>query len=69
MPIEYDEKYVEQVKKQAFKTAFRFHQEARDEGDFVKYERAAYYYELAGEWAKAEHCQAVARTLKNEQTA
>ena len=52
----------------ALDEAFRFHQEAKQEGDFVKYERAAYYYRVAGEFTKAEACTMAAERLKNEQT-
>ena len=64
MATQYDERATELIMKQASKTAFRLHHEAQDTGDPNKYEQAAMYYEIAGEWDKADACHMAADTLR-----
>ena len=52
------------VREQSLKTADRLHREAQDEGDPVKYEQAAFYYEAVGNEYQANVCRMAADILR-----
>jgi hypothetical protein len=52
------------VREQSLKTANRLHKEAQDEGNPVKYEQAAFYYEAVGNDYQATVCRMAADVLR-----
>jgi len=52
------------VREQSLKTANRLHKEAQDEGNPVKYEQAAFYYDAIGNDYQANACRMAADVLR-----